>query len=43
MPDKLDRFVRKVKKSSPNVNPWAVCSKSSVYKRKKGGGWSKHK
>jgi len=25
MPAKLDRCVRKVRRKSPGVNPWAVC------------------
>lgn len=43
MPKKLDRCVRKVKKNSPGVNAWAVCSKSTGYVKKKGGGWKKRK
>ena len=47
MPAKLDRCVRKVKAQNANkpkgerVNPHAVCSESTGYKRKKGGGWTK--
>ena len=40
-PPKLDRCIKKVKKNSPNVNPYAVCAKSTGYVRKKGGGWKK--
>jgi hypothetical protein len=47
MPAKLDRCVRKVKAQNAGkdkkVNPYAVCSKSTGYKRKKGGGWTKGK
>lgn len=47
MPAKLDRCVRKVKaqnkKSKEKANPYAVCSKSTGIKRKKGGGWTKGK
>lgn len=32
MPKKLDRCVRKVRKSSPKVNPYAVC-KASINKK----------
>ena len=45
MPKILDRCVRKVKakakKQGKKVNAWAVCSESTGYKRKKGGGWTK--
>ena len=46
-PPKLDRCVRKVRASnkgkskSKQVNPYAVCAKSTGIKRKKGGGWTK--
>ena len=43
MPKKLERCVRKVKKKSPGVDPWAVCVKSTGIKKKKGGGWTKGK
>jgi len=43
MPAKLERCVAKVKKSSLEVDPWAVCVKSTGIKRKKGGGWTKGK
>lgn len=43
MPKKLERCVRKVRKNSPDVNPWAVCSKSTGYKKAKGGKWVKRK
>lgn len=33
MPKKFDRCVKKVKKQSPNVNPYAVC-KASMKKKK---------
>lgn len=42
MPAKLDRCIKKVKKNSPGVNPFAVCAKSTGIKRKKGG-WTKGK
>lgn len=34
MPKKFDRCVKKVRKQSPKVNPYAVC-KSSMKKSKK--------
>ena len=43
MPAKLERCVARVKKSSPEVNPWAVCAESIGIKRKKGDGWTKGK
>lgn len=47
MPEKIERCVRKVKakakKSGKKVNAWAVCSKSTGIKKKKGGGWTKGK
>lgn len=49
MPEVYDRCVRKVKaknkgrSKSKRVNPHAVCSESTGYKRKKGGGWKKEK
>ena len=45
MPAKLDRCVKKVKEAnkriSKKVNPYAVCSKSTEYVKKKGGRWGK--
>lgn len=35
---KYKECIRKVKENSPNVNPYAACSKSTGYVRKKGGG-----
>ena len=43
MPAKLERCVKKVKKKSPKVKAWAICSESTGVKRKKGGGWTKGK
>jgi len=47
MPKKLDRCVKKVKaknkKNKKKVNPYAVCSESTGYVKKKGGGWKKKK
>lgn len=48
MPQKYERCVRKVKaqnrkKGTKKVNPYAVCSASTGYVRKKGGGWRKKK
>jgi hypothetical protein len=43
VPPKYERCLRKVKKNSPNVNPYAVCSASTGIKRKRGGGWTKGK
>lgn len=49
MPKKFDRCVKKVKAKnkgkpkSKKVNPYAVCSESTGYVRKKGGGWKKKK
>lgn len=42
MPAKIERCVKKVRKRSPKVNAWAVCSESTGIKRKKGG-WTKGK
>ena len=39
MPKKLERCVEKVKRNSPNANPYAVCAESTGWVRKKGGGW----
>ena len=45
MSTKLDRCVKKVKaknrKGKKKVNPWAVCSASTGYVKKKGNGWKK--
>jgi len=35
MPKKFDRCVKKVKKKSPKVNPYAVCNASMYSKGKK--------
>jgi len=44
MPKKLDRCVRKVRKQGKSKSAaYGICSKSTGYKRKKGGGWSKRK
>ena len=41
----LDRCVRKVKAKNKGkkkkVDPWAICSASTGYVRKKGKGWKK--
>ena len=42
MPKVLERCVAKVKKKGVK-NAWAVCSKSTGYVKKKGGGWVKKK
>lgn len=42
MPKKLERCVRRVrKKGKSKKSAWGICSKSTGYKRKKGGGWKK--
>ena len=43
MPEKLERCVKKVKRQKGKKNAWAICSKSTGIKRKKGGGWTKGK
>jgi hypothetical protein len=44
MPAKLDRCVRKVKaKGHSKSSSYAICSKSTGIKKKKGGGWTKGK
>jgi len=44
MPDKLDRCVKKVQKQGKNKeSAYAICSKSTGYKKAKGGGWEKMK
>lgn len=44
MPKKLDRCVKKVKKQGKKEDQaYAICSKSTGIKRKKGGGWTKGK
>jgi len=50
MPKKLESCVRKVSKTvkprkgrSKKSSAYAICSKSTGYKRKKGGGWTKKK
>ena len=43
MPAKLERCVARVKKSSPGVDPWAVCVESTGIKRRKGDGWTRGK
>jgi len=43
MPAILERCVRKVKAKGGNVDPWAVCSASTGWVKKKGGGWRKKK
>ena len=42
MPAKLVKCVQKVKKSGkPESQAYAICSKSTGWKRRKGGGWKK--
>lgn len=41
MPKVLERCVRKVKKKKGVRSAWAICSKSTGYVKKKGGGWEK--
>ena len=44
MPKRIERCVRKVRKQGKKKNSaWAICSKSTGIKRKKGGGWTKGK
>jgi len=43
MPKVLKRCVRKVGKKKGVKSAYAICSKSTGYKRKKGGGWTKRK
>lgn len=44
MPKKLERCVRKVQASGKSKpSSYAICSKSTGIKRKKGGGWTKGK
>lgn len=44
MPHKLDRCVKKVKKQGKDESSaYAICSKSTGIKKKKGGGWTKGK
>jgi len=47
MPRILERCVKKVRaknrKKKKKVNPYAICSASTGYVRKKGGGWKKKK
>jgi len=44
MPKKMDRCVRKVRKTSKSKSSaYAICSKTTGIKRKKGGGWTKGK
>ena len=44
MPKKLDSCVRKVMaKGKSKSSAYAICSTSTGYKRKKGGGWTKRR
>ena len=44
MPAKLDRCVKKVKRQGKDESSaYAICSSSTGWKRKKGGGWRKTK
>lgn len=44
MPAKLDRCVKKVRKSGKSKSSaYAICSKTTGIKKKKGGGWRKGK
>jgi len=43
MPKKLERCVKRVSKKKGTKSAWAICVKSTGWKRKKGGGWTKRK
>ena len=44
MPKKIERCVKKVKATGKSKSSaWAICSKSTGIKKKKGGGWTKGK
>ncbi len=44
MPEKLDRCVKKLKKKGyEESSAYAICTKSTGYKRAKGGKWNKTK
>jgi hypothetical protein len=44
MPKKIERCVKKVqRKGHSKSSAFAICSKSTGIKRKKGGGWTKGK
>lgn len=43
MPAKIDRCVAKLKRAGKGKSAWAICSKSTGIKKKKGDGWTKPK
>lgn len=42
MPEVLDRCVAALlKEGYPSARAWAICTKKTGWKKKKGGGWTK--